>query len=116
MNNQKAIWNSLINGSPARHKLHQVMNHVASGLSDVVGQPIINDAPRIEKAPINQVTARAGNPGAEMVGVHLAITGGLHGQAILILPVSSALNLVDLLMGDPPGTATELGKMERSAC
>jgi chemotaxis protein CheC len=50
-----------------------------------------------------------------MVGVHLVISGGLHGQAILILPVTSALNLVDLLMGDPPGTATGLGVMEQSA-
>jgi chemotaxis protein CheC len=50
-----------------------------------------------------------------MIGVYLLIGGGLRGQAILILPLPSALNLVDLLMGEPPGTATELGEMERSA-
>ena len=50
-----------------------------------------------------------------MVGVYLVMSGGLHGQALLILSITSALHLADLLLGKPPGTATELGAVERSA-
>ncbi|MEE8390221.1 MAG: hypothetical protein V3S14_05410 [Anaerolineae bacterium] len=115
MNDQKAIWRNLVSGPHSEQVLDQVMWQVVSGLSEMTGQAISNDTPRVEKIPIAQVPARAGHPEAEMVGVYLVIGGGLCGQAILILSVSSALNLVDLLMGEQPGTSTELGEMERSA-
>jgi chemotaxis protein CheC len=51
----------------------------------------------------------------ERVGIYLVLGSGLRGQAILILPLDSALNLADLLMGEQPGTATYLGIVERSA-
>lgn len=115
MNDQKAIWHNLVGGPDSEHTLGQVMWQVVSGLSEMTGQSINNDAPQVEKVPIAQVPTRVGDPETEMVGVYLVIGGGLSGQAILILPLNSALNLVDLLMGDPPGTSTELGDMERSA-
>jgi chemotaxis protein CheY-P-specific phosphatase CheC len=51
----------------------------------------------------------------EMVGVYLHIKGDMDGQALLILPKTSALNLADLLMELPPGTTSSLGNVERSA-
>ncbi len=115
MNDQKAIWHNLVSGPQSNQTLNQVMWQVVSGLSEMTGQSISNQAPQVEKIPLAQVPTRVGHPESEMVGVYLAIEGGLRGQAILILSLSSALNLADLLMGEPPGTSTELGDMERSA-
>ena len=115
MNYQKEIWNALINGPRSNYVLTKVMWHVAKGLSEMTGRTITNDGPRVEKVPIGRVTERAGDPEAKAVGIYLVIGGGLHGQAIMILSMDSALNLADLLIGDQPGTATELGATERSA-
>jgi len=115
MDEQTAIWNRLISGPRAESLLDIVMWRVACGLSSMVGRTISNDTSRVERVPIAQVATRAGDPETEMIGVYLVIKSGLRGQAILILPLTSALNLVDLLMEAPPGTATDLGLMERSA-
>jgi len=112
---QKALWSRLVNGTGSDHMLGKVMWRVARGLSDTVGEFISNDDPLVEAIPIGQVAERAGGPEEEMVGVYLVMGGGLRGQTILILPLSNALHLADLLMGEKPGTATRLGVMERSA-
>jgi len=41
-------------------------------------------------------------------GARLLIDGDLRGQALLILSLKSALNLVDLLLEEPLGTAVQL--------
>jgi chemotaxis protein CheC len=115
MNNQKAIWNRLVNGPRSEHVLRQVMWRVTSGLSAITGRIISNDVPQVEKIPICQVAEHAGDPEANMVGIYLLMRGRLRGQAILILPMNSALYLVDLLTGQPQGTTTELGVVEHSA-
>ena len=115
MNDQKTIWSDLIEGPQSEHKLRAIMWRVAGGLSDIAGRAISSDDPVVERIPLHQVTQRAGDPEAKMVGVYLVMGGGLHGQALLILSVDSALNLADLMMGEEPGTTTELGEIERSA-
>jgi len=112
---QRHIWNSLIDGAAGRHRLRSVMSAVSQLLSEVTGRVINNDEPIIERIPIGQVHMRAGGPEERMVGIYLVIGGGLHGQAIIILPMSSALALADLMMDEPQGRATELGLMEQSA-
>jgi chemotaxis protein CheC len=49
------------------------------------------------------------------VGIYLRLEAGLQGQAIFVIPLPIALNLVDFLMDARPGTSVELGLMERSA-
>lgn len=115
MNSQREIWKSLISGEQSSQLLRKVMWRVANGLSGLTGRTIINDDPAVERVPIGQVHERAGGPEEQMVGIYLVIGGGLRGQAIVILPMASALNLADMLTSQEPGTAAELGLMERSA-
>ena len=115
MSNQKEIWSNLVSGPRSDFMLRKVMWRVMNGLSEITGQTISNDDPTVEKVSISQVPERAGSPEAKMVGVYLVIGGGLRGQAILILPIDSALSLADLMLGNQPGTATDLGIVERSA-
>jgi chemotaxis protein CheC len=115
MSGQMEVWDSLINGPRSHDALRTVMWRVACGLSNMVGRTISNGEPRVETVPLADVPVRAGGPEAEMVGIYLLIERGLRGQAIIILPLANALGLADLLMGNPPGTATYLGQVERSA-
>ena len=115
MNNQKEIWNKLIHGPPSDYMQSRVMWRVVNGLSEITGQAISNDDPVVEKILISKVPERAGGPEKRMVGIYIVISGGLRGQALLILPMDSAMRLADFMMGSPAGTASELGVMERSA-
>lgn len=109
------IWHSLLNGPHAVGRMNTVMWHVARGLSELTGRAIFNDMPVIEKVPIAEVPARAGNAEAKTVGVYFILSGGIYGQAIIIMPMKNALNLADLMLGKQPGSSTELGELERSA-
>lgn len=98
-----------------RGLLQAAMQNAAQGLSDMAGRPITINTPHVEKISINQIVTHAGSPETEIVGIYLLATGDFSGQVILMLPLAEALYLVDLLMGTPPGTTTELGEMEISA-
>lgn len=98
-----------------RGLLKSAMEHAAHGLSDMTGRSITVETPHVEKLPISQVVTHAGSPETEIVGIYLLASGGFAGQVILMLPLSEAMYLVDLLLGSPPGTTTELGELERSA-
>jgi chemotaxis protein CheC len=112
---QKEIWRRLIDGPRGENALRTVMWRMACDLSSMVGRTIGNGDPQVEAVPLSEVAVRAGDLEAEMVGVYLVMQSGLRGQALLILPVTCALCLADLLMDEPLGTATFLGEMERSA-
>jgi chemotaxis protein CheC len=111
---QQEIWHGLIAGPQAGETLRAAMECVAQGLSDMAGQIIIHNVPKIRKIPISQVATQAGAPEAEIVGIYLQMESGLQGRVILILPLGFALNLVDLVMELSPGTSSSLGLMERS--
>jgi len=94
--------------------LQAAMQNVERGLSNMVSHPISITAPRLETVPIAQLATYIGDPEAETVGVYLLLTGDLQGQAILLLPLDSALDLAGMILDTPPGTRT-LGELERGA-
>lgn len=115
MTTQEDIWQRLIVGEESETLLRNAMRRVAQGLSEMINQPITGNAPRIKQIPIAQVATNAGAPDAEMVGIYLRIESGLRGQAIMILPLTFALNLIDMVMANPRGSSQSLGMVERSA-
>lgn len=115
MDEQTTLWNRLISGPRSDYTLRMAMWRVARALSTISGRTVSNGDLRIERVPITQITTHASGSEAEMVGIYLVMSGGLHGQALLILSMTRALYLADSLLGEPPGTATELGAVERSA-
>jgi chemotaxis protein CheC len=91
------------------------IRHAAEGLSSMVGEVISVAEPDVQLVPLSEVSALAGGPEQEAVGIYLQSQGELTGQIMLVIAYDTALELVDLLLENPPGTTTLLGRMERSA-
>ncbi|GAB4445814.1 MAG: chemotaxis protein CheC [Anaerolineae bacterium] len=95
--------------------LGAAMQNVARGLTEMVGRPISINTTNVERIPLGKVPDWLGDPEAEMVGVYLLIDGDIAGQVILMFSLEQTLRLVDLLLGEPTGTTTELDDLARSA-
>lgn len=91
------------------------VHNAAKGISDMVGQPLDVDNPQIKRVPIREIPSLLGGPEAEAVGIYLRVEGKIGGQMMLIVPYQKALELVDLMMGNPIETTQNLGALERSA-
>lgn len=91
------------------------VQNAARGLTAMVGRYIVPEDSKATMIRFDQVVAHFGDPETEAVGIYLLMQGALSGQIVLIMPLPSALNLADLLMGAPLGTTTALDELERSA-
>ncbi len=91
------------------------VNHAAQGFSIMVGKNLVVSQPKVHLVPLADVSNLLGGPESEAVGIYLRAHGEMAGQIMLILSYPKALELVDLIMYQPPGTAQRLGPLERSA-
>jgi chemotaxis protein CheC len=89
--------------------------NAAKGMAGMVGQQLEVTEPAIRMIPLAQLPEVLGGPEQEAVGIYLRSEGNLASQFMMVIPHQKALELVDLIMDDPAGTAAHLGKMERSA-
>lgn len=87
----------------------------AEGLARMIGRPVGMAAPRVELVPFAAIPGYVGGGQEETVAVYLGVSGDLTGHIVLLLPVPTALRLADLLLEQPPGTATQLTEIEMSA-
>ncbi len=115
MSKSLSSWCNDIPESALGEVLQAAMHGAARGLSGLAGHPIHVTTLCLETVPVAQVATHAGDPETEVVGIYLMMEGDCSGQAILMLSLTSALNLADVLLNVPPGTSTHLGEMERSA-
>lgn len=65
-------------------------------------------------APTSRLSEVAGNPEDLVAGVYIQVTGDVPGHALLVFSYDGALQLVDMLTGQPTGTTVRLGEMESS--
>lgn len=91
------------------------IHNAARGFSGLLGQTLTVKNPSVRVVPLFDIPALSGGPEVEAIGVYLRAEGDLSGQIMMIIPYEKALELVDLLMGEPCGTTTQLGSLERSA-
>ncbi len=108
-------WEKLGASEKFMELLDSAIQNVARGLTEMVGRTITIETTNIESLSIGHLPSWLGDPEAEMVGVYLLIDGDIAGQVILILALKEALHLIDLLLGEPDGTTTELDDLGRSA-
>ena len=102
--------------SPLLDKLARLgVQHAIGGLSQMVGEDLDYTEPILYSVPVLKVPEFIGGPENEAVGVYLRAYGEASGQFMLILPIAKALEFVDMLMDEPPGTTQELDDMGKSA-
>ena len=90
------------------------ISNAISGLSKMINREItiITLIPR--SVDIKDVPYLFGGPKANVVGIHLRVTGSAEGQILLVYDPKAAFELLDIMMGEPPGTTQNLGELEQS--
>ena len=86
-----------------------------TGLSEMVGLEIEMTAISARQIPVDDVPDLFGGREQMAVAVYLAVTGAAEGHMFLIYPPKTAMALVDLLLGEEPGTTQEISEMAASA-
>ena len=88
--------------------------NAVSGLSQMLGQEIQIHSLDPRLVPVGNLAGIVGGRETVSVGVYLAVSGAGTGHMFLMFPPQTAMDLIDMLMGEPPGTTQELDEMEES--
>lgn len=91
------------------------IHNAARGFSGLLGQTLTVKNPTVRLVPLFEIPTISGGPETEAAGVYLGAEGDLSGQIMMIIPLYKAMEMVDLLLGEPRGTTKSLGSFERSA-
>jgi chemotaxis protein CheC len=99
--------------------LHEIvsegMHNAVHGFAGLLGQSLVVSKPSVKLVPLYEIPSINGGPETEAIGIYLRVEGDISGQMMMIVPYNKALELVDLLLDEPPGTTTRLDSFERSA-
>ncbi len=87
--------------------------NAAMALSSMVKAKIMVHVPKAIVLPLNKVSELAGGPEAVVAGVYLQVSGEVNGRMLLLLPESSALALVKLILPEEP--TEQLSELAESA-
>ena len=85
-----------------------------SGLSQMLGQDIQVHSSIPRRVPVQDLANIVGGRDSVIVGVYMAVSGSGAGHMFLMFPPNTAMELIDMLMGEPPGTTLQLNEMEES--
>lgn len=85
------------------------------GLSGLMGQEIAIHVPNIRVGTKNDACDAVGGEESVVIGSYLSISGDITGHVMLLFPEPRALECVDLMVGQAPGTTTEPDEMACSA-
>ena len=90
-------------------------HNAIGGLAEMVGREIEMKAVTARQVPVDEVPDLFGGREKVAVAVYLAVSGAAEGHMFLVYPPETAMSLIDLLMGEEPGTTQEISEMEASA-
>jgi chemotaxis protein CheC len=102
-----------------RDALREVANigagHAATALSQMTDRTIMISVPEVSVRALEDVPELFGPPDTVVAAVLMHMMGDLTGRTAVILPVSGARALCDLLLRKPRGTTVAFGPMEESS-
>ena len=85
------------------------------GLSGLMGQEISIHVPNVRLGTRADACDAVGGEESLVLGAYLAITGDITGHVMLLFPETRALECVDLMCGQRPGTTKEADELAQSA-
>lgn len=91
------------------------IENAAKGFSGMLGKTLEVKKSSARLVNILEITHLIGGPEDETVAIYLRAEGSIAGQMMLVLQFESAMELVDLLMGEAIGSTKKLETMEKSA-
>ncbi len=102
---QRARWDDLMRAA---------VDHSITGLTAMAGSQISVSEIKSETVEVTNIPEKLGGAGKITVGILLAVEEkpGFH-MALLHSPEAAFL-IIDILLGEEPGTTTELGELELS--
>lgn len=93
----------------------QGMDSAAAGLSEMLETEIRVKSTGLTLASLTAIPSLVSRPDDVVTGIYLAIFGEISGHIVLVFSEQEALRLVDMLMGLPKGSTSELDDMAVSA-
>jgi len=93
-------------------------SHAATAVSQLLGKNVDISVPDLQIKKVDELTSAIENffsNDEKVVGVYLELTEEFKGSILMLFSQKSALSLSDALVGQTPGTSTELDEMARSA-
>lgn len=85
------------------------------GLSGLMGQEIAIHVPNVRLGTKTDACDAVGGEESLVLGAYLSITGDITGHVMLLFPEGRALECVDLMCGQKPGTTTDADEFAQSA-
>jgi chemotaxis protein CheC len=85
------------------------------GLSGLMGQEITIHVPSVRAGTKTDACDAIGGEETLVMGAYLSMTGEVSGHVMLLFPIERALECVDLMCGQAPGTTTEPDELAESA-
>ena len=89
--------------------------NVSRGLTDMFGMDVVVKALHVHAVPLARIAGLVGSPEVEIIGIYLEAEGDIPGHLLLLLQVTAAFELCDILLEQPAGATVSLGEMEVSA-
>lgn len=81
------------------------VGNAVTALSKLLNKKIDINIPETKFVPLSEFAKEAGGPEKIVIGIYMGISGDLTGETIFLFSKESALELVDLMMGQEPGTS-----------
>lgn len=104
------------NGMPVWDQLiKRGMTNAINGLSQMVGRDFEISSINIRQVPAREMPSLLGGPESMVVGVYITFNGASNGHILLAHQPEFAYAILDLLLGNHPGTCKTLDEMSQSA-
>jgi chemotaxis protein CheC len=100
------VWDSLIKKG---------MTNAISGLSQMVGRAFTINSINIKQIPAKEMPNILGGPEQLVIGIYITFSGESNGHILLAHQPEVAYAILDLLLGNAPGTSKSLDEMSQSA-
>jgi chemotaxis protein CheC len=91
------------------------IDNAMTGLATMVNREIRMSSLSLKQVPASEAPDLVGGADKMVIGIYLAFEGDATGHLMLVHQPDVALAIIDMLLGNEPGTTRDLNEMEQSA-
>lgn len=91
------------------------IDNAMTGLATMVNQQVKIKSLSLRQVPAREAPQLVGGPEKLVIGIYLTFTGDATGHILLIHQPEVAFAIIDMLLGNAPGSTQSLEEMEQSA-